>query len=89
MVKKYIKKPLVIEAVQWMGHNSDEVLEFTNITNFGALPTEVRFDGVVLQVNTLEGIMAATPGDYIIRGIEGEYYPCKPEIFEKTYDEVA
>ena len=79
---KYRKKPVVIEAVQWTGDNFDEVSEFTN----GAL----RWDdeGLWLIIPTLEGDHLARVGDFIIQGVHGEFYPCKPDIFEKTYERV-
>ena len=75
---KYRKKPVVIEAVQWDGKAFD-----------GAFPGDigdVTFAGRTLLIATLEGTMTASPGDYIIRGVQGELYPCKPAIFEATYD---
>lgn len=80
-MKKYRKKPVVIEAVQWTGNNVDEVFTFGNS----------RVTGIVdqkLAIHTLEGIMTADLGDYIIKGIKGEFYPCKPDIFEASYEEV-
>ncbi len=78
---KYRKKPVEIEAFSW---------------NPGCeLPDWARCKGTVvvsndfLTIHTLEGTMKAMPGDYIIRGVEGEVYPCKPSIFEKTYDPVT
>lgn len=62
MIKKYRKKPIVIEAYQ----------------------TDVELD-----IKTLEGVMHASVGDYIITGVNGEQYPCKPYIFEKTYEEIS
>jgi len=74
---KFRKKPVVIEAVQWFpGVDVDGVLENEN-------PQEIY--GVV---STLEGFMKASPGDWIITGVKGEKYPCKPEIFEATYEPV-
>lgn len=78
-MKKYRKKPVVIEAVQWTGSNEDEVLAFF---------PEVDFVEDYCIVQTLEGDMRGMPGDWIIRGVSGEYYPCKPGIFEATYEEV-
>ena len=76
---KYIKKPIPITAIQWTGHNKAEIIEFTH--------NQCRFrDGKVsIIIPTLEGDMGATDGDYIICGVDGEFYPCKREIFEKTY----
>lgn len=76
---KYRKKPVEIEAIQWTGTNIEEVCGFYS-------------DAVVLEnciiVKTLEGDMRANVGDYIIKGVKGEFYPCKPDIFEATYDKV-
>lgn len=82
---KYRKIPVVIEAVKWTGENRDEIDAFFNDGYFGHHYNE---DGV-LMIKTLEsghGMHTATIGDYIIRGVEGEYYPCKPSVFEKTYE---
>ena len=77
MIKKYKTKPVVIEAVKWTGSNIKEVKEFVG-KNLGA----------VLVIKTLEGDMRADKGDYIIKGLRGEFYPCKPDVFEKKYEEV-
>lgn len=92
---KFRKKPVVIDAIQWKGDNESEVLPFIQDgkPDFSHLPS----DGIhitpgigvcfgVLDIPTLEGVMTAQPGDWIIRGVKGEYYPCKPEIFEATYE---
>ena len=77
---KYRKKPVVIDAVQWTGNNEEEILDFCNgKSTFTATDKEI-------VINTLEGTMHASKGDYIIRGVQGEYYPCKPDIFEETYE---
>ena len=81
MIKKYQKKPVIIEAVQWTGtsENIDEVMEF--------MQADIMFiSNDRLKIRTLEGDMIADPGDYIIKGIKGEFYPCKPDIFEQTYE---
>ena len=77
---KFRKKPIVIEAIKWYGNNENEL--FT-------LGTDWRIDRGVLYISTLEGNMKADIGDYIIKGVNGELYPCKPDIFEKTYDMVG
>lgn len=79
MSKKYIKKPLVVEAVQFNGN-------FEEIEIFVGGDAEFR-DGKLL-VATPEGPIFASPGDYIIKGVKGEFYPCKPDIFEASYEEV-
>ena len=75
---KYRKKPVVIDAMQWTGDNKDEVLEFIGGDHWWDQ------DGPILV--TLEGEMRAEVGDWIIRGVKGEFYPCKPDIFAWTYD---
>lgn len=77
---QYRKKPVVIEAVQWTGNNHAEMCEFIDPEAFEIIPN------VGLVIHTLEGDHHASPGDYIIRGVNGEFYPCKPDIFEKTYE---
>lgn len=77
---KFRKKPVEIEAVQWVGLNINEVNEF-------ARPWRVKVDQASrkLRVETLEGHVWATEGDWIIKGVQGEVYPCKPDIFAETY----
>ena len=81
---KYRKKPVVIDAVQYTGTDESyaEVCEFC---------TGILLDPIGNQkfhMDTLEGGHDATPGDFIIKGVKGEFYPCKPDIFEKTYEKV-
>lgn len=87
---KYRKKPVVIEAVQFNGLNDYlKVIEMFKQTESTLSPKEVfEFRTPIMLVNTLEGTMAANPGDYIIKGVNGEFYPCKPDIFEKTYEKI-
>ena len=80
--KVYRKKPVVIEAIQWTGCNFVDVERFV-----GEFSQQSEFTGDLL-IKTLEGIMRASAGDYIIKGVKGEFYPCKPDIFEQTYEEV-
>lgn len=82
MVKRYVKKPIVIEAVQFNGRNSAEIHEFCG--DKVREPVGVDY----LEIVTLEGIMRASPGDYVIKGVNGEFYPCKPDVFKKTYEEI-
>lgn len=79
---KYVKKPVVIEAIQWTGDNSLEVAEFCQGPD-----SKYEFKGNALFIHTLEGSMRASQNDYIIKGVDGEFYPCKPQIFEKTYSD--
>lgn len=77
---KYRKKPVVIEAVQWTGSNRSEVLEFSPVAFWG--------DNTGLKISTLEGALHASEGDWIIKGVQGEFCPCKPDIFTATYEAV-
>ena len=83
---QYRKKPVVIEAVQWDGSNVDEVLGFILAT--GSARRGLGDNRNSLFIDTREGTMEASKSDWIIRGIKGEFYPCKPEIFEATYEKV-
>lgn len=82
----YRKKPVVIEAKQWNGENADEIQTFLFDGNQHAAHGWVK--GQYVEIGTLEGLMVASIGDWIIKGLAGEFYPCKPEIFAETYDEV-
>ena len=85
--QRFTKKPVTIEAIQWTGKNLRDVITFTDGLPAGmaweAYADLVARDG--LKIYTLEGKMLANVGDWIIRGVKGEYYPCKPDIFEATY----
>ena len=85
MSKKYVKRPITIEAVQWTGDNRRDIWDFCSLAYFN---TEFETGKLKLMVRTLEGVMEASEGDYIIKGIQGEFYPCKPDIFKETYDEL-
>jgi len=85
-VKKYTKKPATIEAIEWTGDNFDDIVEFDE-NERACLRDRVYLRTGTLFIETLEGDMKATIGDYIIKGVDGELYPCKPEIFKKTYEE--
>lgn len=77
---RWRKKPVEVEAIRWTGKNEAAVLAFCG----GAASIINGW----LRILTLEGTCLAMAGDYIIRGVKGEYYPCKPDIFEVTYEEV-
>jgi hypothetical protein len=85
---KYRKKPVVIEAEQFTGNNAHLIYFWSG----GAVGYEPNFAENMppdkLTIKTLEGDMTATPGDFIIKGVNGEFYPCKPDIFAKTYEPV-
>ena len=76
---KFRKKSVVIEAAQWFHHGDHpEVMPMYTMTENGTT--------YQAYINTLEGNMIVTPGDWIITGVKGEHYPCKPDIFELTYE---
>jgi hypothetical protein len=86
---KYRKKPVIIEAIQFED-NSDRIIEIHEF--MGGDTIRVNYEdknNPYLKIETLEGIMKASVGDYIIKGVNGEFYPCKPDIFEKTYERVT
>ncbi len=90
MVQKFRKKPVVIEAIQWNGKDlpldkSPQWLIDAVMKTPGDMGNIFKVDDSLL-VYTLEGTMYANPGDWIIQGVKGELYPCKPDIFEKTYE---
>lgn len=82
-MSKYMKKPVIIEAVQWTGENKEEIKAFIPNT----IIVKKNKEGE-LGIGTLEGVMTASKGDFIIKGVHGEYYPCKPDIFAETYEKV-
>lgn len=79
---KFRKKPVVIEAIRFMGDNQ-EIVKL-----FGVVGIDYCGGKDTLSIRTLEGTMTAQKGDWIIKGIKGEFYPCKPDIFEATYEMV-
>lgn len=92
---KYRKIPVVVDAVQWTGENQREMFDF--LTNYEKTDDYMSASGehfIIdhnavkggLVIKTLEGEHIASIGDYIIRGVAGEFYPCKPDIFKKTYE---
>jgi hypothetical protein len=87
---KFRKKPVIIEAIQWNGKNFDECMNFMEDylgSKFHYENEEERaLKEKTLYIKTLEGIMTAQKNDWIIKGINGEFYPCKPDIFKKTYE---
>lgn len=82
---KYRKKPVVIEAVQWSGNNLNEILDFMKDKQPNYYEDDEK---KLLTIQTLEGNMIASVSDYIIKGVKGEFYPCKPDIFKQTYEVV-
>ena len=92
---KYRKKPIVVEAIQWTGSNLEEIRNFVGsdlienyIKHFDIERTLIKQTLSGIAINTLKGTMIVNYGDYIIKGVNNEFYPCKPDIFEQTYEEV-
>ena len=85
-MNKYRKKPVEIEAIQWVSDNIEQVYEMLGVGDNLIINTDE--DEVKHFINTLEGKMEMSWGDYIIKGIKGEFYPCKPDIFELTYEKI-
>ena len=90
---KYRKKPVVVEAIQWDGNGDtfNKIVKFVGddlwVHEHGKVAT--IFERYELSINTLEGKMRVSNYDYIVKGVNGEFYPCKPDIFEKTYEMVG
>lgn len=82
---KYRKKPVVIEAVQFTGTEKD-LTDILALCRGDKTAQVIRFEQGCVFIPTLEGLMRGEVGDWIIRGVKGEIYPCKPDIFEATYD---
>jgi hypothetical protein len=94
-IMKYRKKPVVIEAVQWTGKNHRDMWDFLTGKTDSYMDASgdnfyIDHDKIAggLIIKTLEGEHIASIGDFIIKGVNGEFYPCKPDIFEKTYEVV-
>lgn len=92
MIQKAQKKPVIVEVCQWTGNNDKEIIDFCEknayfkrFTNVGSLGFRelIPWD---LYIKTLEGEYKAELGDYIIKGVHGEFYPCKSDIFMETYN---
>ena len=94
-MNKYRKIPVEVEAVQWKGNNIYEVLLFMYPQKpfmYPQKPSDCFYEGTenmqCLMIETLEGEYKASQGDFIIKGVKGEFYPCKPDIFKMTYEKV-
>lgn len=82
---RYRKRPVVIEALPWTGDNQQAIHDFTGgIGHFRGDPRE----GFDLVIDTLEGSLSASVGDFVVKGVQGEFYAVKPDIFEATYEAV-
>ena len=92
---QYVKKPIAIEAIKLTENNFEDVENFIGLkpNTRREYRNEIDFlkhtNPTGLFINTLEGTMCAKIGDYIIKGVKGEFYPCKPDIFEQSYDIVG
>jgi len=84
---KYRKKPVVVEAVQFTYGTKDEILCWLSNNKINHCPSYID-DACVIKIRTLEGVMIANINDFIIKGIKGEFYSCKPDIFLETYEMV-
>lgn len=82
---KYRKKPVVIEAMQFTDESKDQCFNFVTCNKYAKTDTPGQ---PILIIQTLEGEMAVKFGDWIIKGVAGEFYPCKDDIFEQTYEKV-
>lgn len=87
--EKFRKKPVIVEAAQWNpDHNGSQIGGWPR-TWKKARYWKVGPVGLDLRIPTLEGEMYAYPGDWIIKGVKGEYYPCKPDVFKVTYEKAG
>ena len=91
-VSKYIKKPVVIDAIQWHGFNRVPVIDDVHAYDSYRINSVCKICGTEISahgfIDTLEGGHIVCPEDWIITGVKGERYPCKPDIFAETYDRV-
>lgn len=84
---KYRKKPVVIEAVQFTNDEPETLIALQEFMDSDVRVSYKNPEKPVIKIETLEGVMDASIGDYIIKGVSGEFYPCKPDIFKTTYEE--
>ena len=94
-MSKYVKKPIPIEAIQWHGGNEDEIRAFAGksvkfVRHFSTTEKMpwISTSWADLYIESLEGRMKADVGDYVVKGIKGEFYICAKDIFEESYEEV-
>ena len=85
MINKYRKRPVEVEAIQFDGWNWREVYQFMSDDPLMFTQDFKKYEYIL--IDTLEGVMKASVDDYIIKGVYGEFYPCKPDIFYKTYED--
>ena len=84
-MERYVKKPVAIEAMQYTGRNTIDILDSCEAAKVEFYP---KGECYALVIYTLDGGMIARPGDYIIKGVNGDFYLCGPDVFEKTYERV-
>lgn len=82
VVKKYRKRPLLIEAIRFTEETKNRVFDFVTCDKYAAF----ELDQPVLHIQTLEGLVVVHLGDWVIKGIAGEFYPCRDDIFRETYE---
>lgn len=91
---KYKKKPVVVDAVQFNGRNIGEIEVFVGKKLKCRVFSDTAYEAGVaapifeIDIETLEGVMTASPNDYIIKGVKGEFYPCREDIFNESYEKV-
>lgn len=85
-MSKFRKKPVVIEATQWFKDGDHPAVKRSQGTTASAISPGILYQSKDYYIHTLEGKMLVSPGDWIITGVKGEQYPCKPDIFEATYE---
>jgi len=83
---KFVKKPVEIEAVQLRWDTWSEMCDFLGLPDPNGPIGKQEGEAIGLDIPTLEGILHASENDWIIKGVKGEFYPCKPDIFEQTYE---
>ena len=94
-MQKFRKKPVVIEAVQYTGSSSSTIFIYGLINKIDIETEEQANENIAecersggININALEGIMLVSKGDWVIKGVKGEYYPCKSDIFKATYEQI-
>jgi hypothetical protein len=85
-IGSYQKKPVVIQAIRFDGSNGDKIAKWAKRFDVDVRVRSAQKHNAELKIPTLEGLMTGEIGDYIIKGIKGEFYPCKPGIFDLTYE---
>lgn len=90
MTLKFRKKPVVVEATYWNGTRDDaqRIVDWV-LSEGGVVATLQQENAHVLEIYTLEGTMKVGIGDWVIKGVKGEFYPCKPDIFAETYEPIG